>query len=216
MKADRIRLIGVAAASSSHPSLRFALAASAALAGVAGIGTTPSARDLGIRQYKPTSTLRVPQHPVARARSPVIDIHSHHRRLSPQRWAAIVREMDEQNLQILVNLIGGTGDELAANMQAIATRPAPDHMMFFANLDYADLDTPGYVAREYPHFWRTFEIAGEYFDYCRDDHAFWKLYGLDLPDQVLRKVYYANALRLVPRLSAAPFPPAGAEAMAAR
>jgi predicted TIM-barrel fold metal-dependent hydrolase len=53
---------------------------------------------------------------------------------------------------------------------------------------------------EYPYYWRTFETADEYFDYYRDYHAFWKLYGLDLPDQVLRKLYYGNALRLVPGL----------------
>ena len=35
----------------------------------------------------------------------------------------------------------------------------------------------------------------EYFDYYRDYHAFWKLYGIDLPDAVLKKVYYDNALR---------------------
>ncbi len=53
---------------------------------------------------------------------------------------------------------------------------------------------------EYPYFWRVFETADEYFDYYRDYHAFWKLYGLDLPDQVLRKLYHENALRLMPGL----------------
>ena len=38
----------------------------------------------------------------------------------------------------------------------------------------------------------------DYFDYYRDYHAFWKLYGIDLPDVVLKKVYYQNALRLTP------------------
>lgn len=53
---------------------------------------------------------------------------------------------------------------------------------------------------EYPYYWRVFETNDEYFDYYRDYHAFWKLYGIGLPDEVLRKVYYANALRLIPRL----------------
>ena len=35
----------------------------------------------------------------------------------------------------------------------------------------------------------------EYFDYYRDYHAFWKLYGMDLPDEVLKKLYYQNALK---------------------
>jgi hypothetical protein len=32
------------------------------------------------------------------------------------------------------------------------------------------------------------------------------MYGLDLPDEVLRKLYYKNALRVIPGLSAAGFP----------
>jgi uncharacterized protein len=52
----------------------------------------------------------------------------------------------------------------------------------------------------------VFETGDEYFDYYRDYHAFWKLYGLQLPDQVLRKLYYQNALKLVPGISKAGFP----------
>ena len=54
---------------------------------------------------------------------------------------------------------------------------------------------------EYPYYWRVFETADEYFDYYRDYHAFWKLYGMDLPEDVLRRVYYGNALRIIPRIS---------------
>ena len=59
---------------------------------------------------------------------------------------------------------------------------------------------------EYPYYWRVLETADEYFDYYRDYHAFWKLYGMDLPDDVLRKVYYGNALRIIPRMPTAGFP----------
>jgi hypothetical protein len=73
-----------------------------------------------------------------------------------------------------------------------------------------------YEASEYPYYWRTFETADEYFDYYRDYHAFWKLYGLDLPDVVLRKVYYGNALKIVPGLPAGDFPPVADSATASR
>ena len=56
------------------------------------------------------------------------------------------------------------------------------------------------------YHWRTFETADEYFDYYRDYHAFWKLYGMELPDEVLRKLYSKNALRLVPGLPKDGFP----------
>jgi predicted TIM-barrel fold metal-dependent hydrolase len=59
---------------------------------------------------------------------------------------------------------------------------------------------------EYPYYWRVLETADEYFDYYRDYHAFWKLYGADLPNEVLSKVYYENALRIFPSLPRAAFP----------
>ncbi|HEX7087998.1 MAG TPA: amidohydrolase family protein [Vicinamibacterales bacterium] len=361
-----------------RPSWRLALLLAVVAGGAA------AAQDIGIRQYKPKSTLVVDEHPTPRARYPVIDIHSHHRDLSPARLARVVAEMDALNLQVLVNLSGGTGEELARGLQAIADGPARGRMIAFATLDFGDIDQPGYGARaaarleadvragaqglkifknfgltlrrngervpvddpeldpvwaacarlgipvlihtgepapffdpvdetnerwlelhihpsrrrpagqypsfealmaerdrlfarhpqttfiaahfayhandlrrlgtlldrfpnvytetgailaelgrqprtahaffvkyqdrvlfgkdswaasEYPYFWRTFETADEYFDYYRDYHAFWKLYGLDLPDPVLRRLYYGNALRLLPRLDRSPFPP---------
>ena len=43
-------------------------------------------------------------------------------------------------------------------------------------------------------------LITDYFDYYRGYHAFWKLYGIDLPDSVLKKVYYMNALKITPAL----------------
>ena len=59
---------------------------------------------------------------------------------------------------------------------------------------------------EYPYYWRVFETFDEYFDYYRDYHAFWKLYGLGLPDSVLKKLYYANALKVTPAIPRGGFP----------
>jgi predicted TIM-barrel fold metal-dependent hydrolase len=54
----------------------------------------------------------------------------------------------------------------------------------------------------YRLYYRFLETADEYFEY--PSHASrqgrWNIYGLDLPDDVLRKVYRENALRLLPRL----------------
>lgn len=59
---------------------------------------------------------------------------------------------------------------------------------------------------EYHVYFRTFETDDEYFDYYRKRHAFWKLYGIGLDDDVLRHIYYKNALRIVPGLDASLFP----------
>ena len=53
---------------------------------------------------------------------------------------------------------------------------------------------------EYPYYWRVLETEDEYFDYYRDYHAFWKLYGMGLTDEVLEKIYSGNARRIIPRM----------------
>jgi len=37
-------------------------------------------------------------------------------------------------------------------------------------------------------------------------HAFWKLYGMSLPDDVLKKLYYRNVLRVVKGLPQSGWP----------
>jgi predicted TIM-barrel fold metal-dependent hydrolase len=351
-----------------------------------GEGREPEWPAPRITEYKPRTTLVVPQHPTPRAKFPVIDIHSHQPSpISPADFDRVVKGMEQNNLRLLVNLSGGSGERLKAGLEAIRTSKYPDRMVLFANIVfpregvapgfgakaaaqleadieagakglkiYKDLglsqrrsdgsrlkvDDPeldpiwaacgrlnvpvlihtaepqeffepidytnerwlelalfsnrryppdkaprfeeligerdrmfakhpetrfiaahfGYHANdlarmgklmdrlpnvypevaailaelgrqprtaheffvkyqdrvlfgkdsyqpdEYPYFWRTFETGDEYFDYYRDYHAFWKLYGMSLPDDVLKKLYYKNALRLVPGLPASGFP----------
>jgi len=59
---------------------------------------------------------------------------------------------------------------------------------------------------EFPTYFRVLESDDEYFPYHKKYHAFWPMYGLDLPDAVLKKVYYKNALRIVPGLDKTMFP----------
>jgi predicted TIM-barrel fold metal-dependent hydrolase len=337
-----------------------------------------------IRDYKPRSTLVVQEHPVVRARFPVIDIHSHQPSPIPaQQFDALVASMDPLNLRVLVNASGASGERLVRAVEAIRSSRHRDRMVMFASIDFRNvgpgfgqraaaqleadvkagalglgeiskdfglrfrkadgtrlrIDDPeldpiwqtasrlgipvfihtaepqeffepvdtrnerwlelalyperrypagqfprfeelmaernnlfrkhtkttfvaahfayhandlarmgrlldempnvytetgailaelgrqpraarefflkyqdrilfgkdSYQPDEFPYFWRTFETADEYFDYYRDYHAFWKLYGLALPDGVLRKLYYQNALRLVPGLPRAGF-----------
>ncbi len=59
---------------------------------------------------------------------------------------------------------------------------------------------------EYHVYFRTLETDDDYFPYYRRRHAFWRIYGLDLPDEVLRKLYYENALRVIPGIDRSLFP----------
>jgi uncharacterized protein len=350
-----------------------------------GADRQPEFPEPTIREYRPRSTLVVPEHPVPRAKYPVIDIHSHQPSpIGEAQFAQVVEAMDALNLQVLVNASGVSGARLEQAVAAIRSSPHRDRMVQFTTIDFRDVG-PGFGARaarqleadvaagaagvgeisknfglrtrkadgtrlriddpeldpiwetaarlnvpvfihtadpqeffqpidyqnerwlelalfpdrrfpspqfpsfetlmderdrlfrrhpkttfiaahlgwhandlgrlgrmfdempnvygevgavlydlgrqprtareffvryqdrilfgkdsfqpdEFPYFWRTFETADEYFDYYRDYHAFWKLYGLDLPDEVLKKLYYQNALRLVPAIPRAGFP----------
>ncbi len=59
---------------------------------------------------------------------------------------------------------------------------------------------------EYHVYFRVLESSDEYFDYYRKRHAFWKMYGMNLPDDVLKKLYYKNALKILPWVDKTAFP----------
>jgi predicted TIM-barrel fold metal-dependent hydrolase len=97
--------------------------------------------------------------------------------------------------------------ELGAVLYDIGRQPKFAHDFFVKYQDRIIFGKDSYQPDEYPYYWRVFETNDEYFDYYRDYHAFWKLYGIGLPDVVLKKIYYANALRITPNLPRAGFPP---------
>ncbi|MEM6526466.1 MAG: amidohydrolase family protein [Bacteroidota bacterium] len=59
---------------------------------------------------------------------------------------------------------------------------------------------------EYYTYFRVLETADEYFPYYKRYHAFWRMYGLDLDDVVLKKLYYKNALAVIPNIDRSLFP----------
>jgi predicted TIM-barrel fold metal-dependent hydrolase len=86
--------------------------------------------------------------------------------------------------------------EVGAVLYDIGRQPRGAHDFFVKYQDRILFGKDSYQPEEYPYYWRVFETRDDYFDYYRGYHAFWKLYGIALPDSVLRKVYYANALRI--------------------
>lgn len=99
-----------------------------------------------IEEYEPRTLLVVPQHPVARAKYPLIDVHNHQRAGSPEQVDRLVRDMDGLNLRIMVNLSGGYGDRLKQSIAALKSR-YPDRFAVFANINFTDLDKPDYPQR---------------------------------------------------------------------
>jgi uncharacterized protein len=90
--------------------------------------------------------------------------------------------------------------EVGAVLYEFGRQPRAARDFFVKYQDRILFGKDAYEPTEYPYYWRVFETRDEYFDYYRDYHAFWKLYGMDLPDDVLRKLYYRNALRVTPGL----------------
>ena len=86
--------------------------------------------------------------------------------------------------------------EVGAVLYDIGRQPRGAHDFFVKFQDRILFGKDSFQPEEYPYYWRVFETHDDYFDYYRNYHAFWKLYGIDLPDSVLKKVYYQNALRI--------------------
>ena len=88
--------------------------------------------------------------------------------------------------------------EVGAVLYEIGRQPRVARDFFIKFQDRILFGKDSFQPEEYPYYWRVFETRDDYFDYYRDYHAYWKLYGIDLPDSVLKKLYYQNALKLTP------------------
>src|SRR2546421_10685342 len=95
-----------------------------------------------IDEYQPHSTLVTKEHKIERAKFPFIDIHSHHWNPTPEEVDRLVKEMDTINLRVMVNLSGGTGEQLK-NTVAMMKGRYPDRFVVFSNMSYDHLNTPG-------------------------------------------------------------------------
>ena len=88
----------------------------------------------------------------------------------------------------------------------LGRQPHAARKFFIKYQDRVLFGKDSYRPAEFPYYWRVFETSDDYIDYYRHYHAHWKLYGLDLPDEVLKHLYYKNALRLVPGIDKKGFP----------
>lgn len=92
--------------------------------------------------------------------------------------------------------------DIAARIAELGRQPYTAREFFIKYQDRIlfGTDGPRQAGRMIPH-WRMLETRDEYFTYAEDQYppqGMWNIYGLDLPDEVLRKVYSVNAARLIP------------------
>jgi predicted TIM-barrel fold metal-dependent hydrolase len=96
--------------------------------------------------------------------------------------------------------------EIGAVIYEPARQPRAARAFFIKYQDRILMGKDSWVPSEFPTYFRVLETADEYFPYHNKRHAFWSMYGMELPDDVLRKVYFANALRVIPGLDRTRFP----------
>ncbi len=122
----------------------------------AGEETAPAAQ-LALADYQPKSMLVVDENAVSSARYPAIDMHTHvssvfRRTPGPddalqgtaaERLNQISQWMDELNLQTLVNLTGGTGEQLQHTVTEMVQQH-PGQLITCTVPTYARLNEPGY------------------------------------------------------------------------
>jgi predicted TIM-barrel fold metal-dependent hydrolase len=159
MKVNRRHWLGRVAAGGAGALLPFRQAAAQAPA--VPEARAPEGCPLALKDFQPRSMLHVPEHKVARARFPVIDVHSHlgwaaegsggvfrgdemNFLATPQELLAV---MDRKNLKTMVNLTGGTGKGLEASIQRYE-KAAPGRFVTFTEPSWARLNEPGYPQKQ--------------------------------------------------------------------
>ncbi len=113
------------------------------------------------------------------------------------------------NLNALGNLLDTlptVDTEFAAIMEAIGRQPRTGRRFFLKYQDRIMFGKDTWSVGEYGFYFRMLETEDEYFSPLRKYHAFWNMYGLGLPDEVLKKIYYRNALKLFPQIDKSLFP----------
>ena len=98
--------------------------------------------------------------------------------------------------------------EIGAVLAELGRQPKRARQFFVDYQDRILFGKDAYKVSEYYTYFRVLETDDEYFDYYRKRHAHWKMYGLALPDSILKKIYFKNALRLFPTIDSKLFKPA--------
>ena len=113
---------------------------------------------------------------------------------------------DLQKLGSLMDQFPNMYSEIGAVIAELGRQPRAARAFLIKYQDRVMFGKDSWVPDEYATYFRVLETADEYFPYHKRYHAFWRMYGLDLPDDVLKKIYYKNALKVIPNIDASQFP----------
>ena len=96
--------------------------------------------------------------------------------------------------------------EFGAVIAEIGRQPKAAKAFFTKYQDRILFGKDSWIPDEYKTYFRVLETEDEYFPYHKKYHAFWRMYGMGLPDDILKKIYYKNALNIIPGLDKTMFP----------
>ncbi|SEW25013.1 Predicted metal-dependent hydrolase, TIM-barrel fold [Chitinophaga sp. YR573] len=101
---------------------------------------------IDFEKYDPPSSLVVPEHKLTRAKFPFIDVHNHQNGLASGNLKDLLQDMDALNMKVMVNLSGGNGSRLKAQVDNIKSK-APSRFIVFANIDFDGIGEDGWTEK---------------------------------------------------------------------
>lgn len=113
---------------------------------------------------------------------------------------------DLQKLSTLLDELPNVVVEFGAVIAELGRQPKMAKAFFTKYQDRILFGKDSWVPSEYATYFRVLETEDEYFPYHKKYHAYWAMYGMGLPDAILKKVYYKNALRIIPNIDKSGFP----------
>jgi len=113
---------------------------------------------------------------------------------------------DLDHLGMLLDQMPNVVVEFGAVIAELGRQPRRAKEFFTKYQDRILFGKDSWVPEEYATYFRVLETEDEYFPYHKKYHAFWAMYGMGLPDSILKKVYYKNALRIIPNIDKSGFP----------
>jgi len=111
-----------------------------------------------------------------------------------------------EKLGSLLDEIPNMNVEFGAIIAELGRQPKAAKKFFEKYQDRILFGKDSWAPEEYATYFRVLETEDEYFPYHKKYHAFWAMYGMGLPDPILKKIYYKNALRIIPNIDKSQFP----------
>lgn len=113
---------------------------------------------------------------------------------------------DLKKLGELMNLYPNMYVGIGAIIAELGRQPRAAYAFIEKYQDRVLFGKDSWVPEEYETYFRVLESEDEYFPYHKRYHAFWRMYGMGLPDNLLKKLYYKNAMKLIPSIDKTLFP----------